>query len=306
MSSAPPSKPSKALLGAVLTAGVSAISASAIFIRLADAPGLSTATARSLLSAVLMAIIARATLGKTWWKLTRREWKISILAGVFLGMHFWAWMTSLEYTSVASSVLFVTMNPIFVGIASPFVTGKKISLRLWGAILLATSGALMVALDDLAQGPTDSLFGNGLALLGAMCASGYLMAGQLARKTVRLESYAVVTNGASAAFLLPFLVLGGSPFFSLSLETWGIFLVIALVPQLIGHNSLVWALKHISAPMVALVILAEPLGSGLLAWIFFGEEPSWTKALGAGVLLTGIFLASLKKSTGNQRDMSAS
>ncbi len=285
--------PPRLLLWGVLTAGVSAISASAILIRLTDAPGISTALFRTVISAVLMAIIAQLSVGSGWWKLTGREKRICAVSGFFLAMHFWSWMTSLEYTTVASAVLFVTMNPIFVGLAAPVVTGDKLTPRLWGGIALAMVGSLVVGYDDLSQGPSTSLLGNFLALLGAICGSGYLLAGRLARKTVGLESYATFTNATAALCLLPIALIVGAPLWDLPPATYGMFLLIAIIPQLIGHNSLVWSLKHLSAPVVSLVILAEPIGSGLLALIFFKEYPSGTKLLGAAILLCGIFVASL-------------
>jgi drug/metabolite transporter (DMT)-like permease len=279
----------------VLLAGVSAISAAAIFIRCADAPGVSTALWRTAFSALMMgSITAVAVLTRgTAWRLGRRELGLCAVAGVFLGLHFWSWMTSLQYTTVASSVLFVTMNPIFVGVMSPLVTQDRMTRRLWMGIVLAVVGGLVIGYEDVTAGPSTSLLGNGLALLGAVCMSGYLVVGRLARESVSLEVYATVTNMAAALLLLPAVLLTNSPLFDFPLPTWGWFLLIALVPQLIGHNSLVWALRHVSAPVVALAILAEPIGAGALAWVVFDELPGAIKIAGAAVLLGGIFLASL-------------
>ncbi len=289
--------PGRLLLSTVLLAGVSAISASAIFIRMADAPGVSTALWRSLFAASMMGaiVVGGRYLRRTPWPtLTRRDAVVCALGGIFLGLHFWSWMTSLEYTTVASSVLFVTMNPIFVGVLAPFVTKDRVTWRLWAGILLAVSGSLVVGYDDLATGPSTSLLGNGLALLGAAAGSCYLLAGRVARRRVPLDVYATATNATSAMLLLPAVLLTGAPLTGFEPATWGWFFLIALIPQLVGHNSLVWALKHVSAPVVALVILAEPLGSGALAWMVFDERPTGTKLLGAAILLAGIFLASLK------------
>jgi drug/metabolite transporter (DMT)-like permease len=294
-----PAPPSRLVLGGVLLAGVSAISASAIFIRMADAPGVSTALWRSIFAAVMMGLIVligRVVRPRRWPDLTWRDAMVCVLGGIFLGLHFWSWMTSLEYTTVASSVLFVTMNPIFVGLLAPFVTKDRVTWRLWAGILLAVAGSLVVGYDDLATGPSTSLLGNGLALLGAAAGSCYLLAGRIARRRVPLDLYATATNTTSAALLLPAVLLTGAPLTGFTDATWGWFFLIALIPQLIGHNSLVWALKHVSAPVVALVILAEPLGSGALAWAVFDERPTGTKLLGASILLAGIFLASLKQS----------
>lgn len=296
MQVAAPAPPSRLVLGGLLLAGVSAISAAAIFIRMADAPGVSTALWRSIFSAVMMGAITGIgfALKPRRLALGHREVMVCGLGGVFLGLHFWSWMTSLEYTTVASSVLFVTMNPIFVGLLSPLITKDRMTWRLWAGILLAVGGSLVVGLDDIASGPSTSLLGNGLALLGAACGSCYLLAGRIARRTVPLDVYATATNTASAMLLLPAVLISGAPLWGFDTPTWGWFFLIALIPQLVGHNSLVWALRHVSAPVVALVILAEPIGAGALAWLVFDERPTAVKVGGAAVLLTGIFLASLK------------
>lgn len=287
----PEKAPGKGLLLTVLAVGVSAISAAAILIRLADAPGITTALFRTVISALLMAPLARWRLGPGWWRLTRREALTCAASGAFLGLHFWSWMTSLEYTTVASSVLFVTMNPIFVGLAAPLVTRDRLTPRLWGGIALSVAGSMIVGVDDLGSGPGTSLLGNGLALLGAVCASGYLLAGRLARQSVPLLTYATITNASAAAVLLPAALALGAPLLDLPPATYGMFVLIAVVPQLIGHNSLVWSLKHLSAAMVALAILAEPIGSGALAWVFFDERPTLMKVFGAAVLMAGIVVA---------------
>jgi len=287
-------RPHRGLLVLTLSTGVCAISSAAIFIRMAEAPGITTAVFRTTISALLMAIIAQVQLGSGWWKLSRKELKVCSIAGVFLGLHFWAWMTSLEHTSVASSVLFVAMNPIFVGILSPFVTGDKLDRRLWLGIALAVVGSLIVGYDDLQNSSSASVLGNALALLGALCGSGYLLAGRIARRTVRLQTYAAATNASASALLIPIAIAVQAPFLDLPTQTYLLFVVIAVIPQLIGHNSLVWSLKHLSPTMVSLVILAEPIGSGVLAYAVMDETPTQTKILGALVLMGGIFVASLR------------
>lgn len=286
--------PPRGLLLGVLSLGISATSASAILIRWTSAPGLSTATGRMLWAVLLMGLIARWRLGPGWWRLRPREWALCGLAGVFLGLHLWSWITSLSYTSVASSVLFVTMNPLFVGLAAPLITKDKLSPRLWAGIALSMLGSAVVGFEDLRAGPEGSLLGNGLALLGSVCASGYFLMGRLARRTVPLESYATASIGAAALLLLPILLITGAPLASLPARTWGMFFLIAVIPQLIGHNSLVWSLRYLSAPMVALITLTEPVGAGLLAWIFLRETPTPTKLAGAALLLGGVFLATLR------------
>jgi drug/metabolite transporter (DMT)-like permease len=275
-----------------LTLGVFAVGFSAILIRWSQAPSLVSAFGRVSFALVLLLPI--------WFSRERRQtirkltggdqWALAI-SGFCLGIHFWSWFASLNYTSVAASVLLVTTNPIWVGLLSPFLVGRRLSRQAWVGIGVATLGGIWIALDAGGKAPTPNpLLGNGLALLGSIAASGYILMGRRVRPHLDLWSYAFCTLlGAWVTMGIALLGSGQSIVFHFQQEWW-IFLTMAAVPQLIGHNSINWSLRYISADMVAVILLCEPVASALYAWWLLSEPLTLRLLLGALLLLAGVAL----------------
>ncbi len=280
----------------VLAAGVLAVSSSAILVRLAkQAPPLSIAFWRVTLASVLLLPL--------WFSVSRRRevallsvdqrWRL-LLSGVCLGVHFGAWISSLSYTSVAASVLLVTTNPIWVGLMSPFVVGERLSGRAWLGVGLALLGAGIVALDSEIAGAPNPLLGNGLALLGAVAASGYLLLGRRVRAQLDVWSYASATLAGAWCVLLIMAMVWGVPLWGFGWEVWGLFGAMALLPQMVGHNAMSWSLRYVRADVIAVVLLLEPIGAALLAWLILSEAPSRGIWWGGALLLASVAWVSLQ------------
>jgi len=274
----------------VLPIGVVAISFASIFIKVCEAPPLIIAAYRlTLATMILLLFTLPHTLGQ-FRRLTRQEILSSFLAGVFLCFHFALWITSLQYTSVASSVIFVTTNPIFVALASTFILGERLSAPLLGSILLAVSGGMIIGWGDWGKGE-DHLYGDLLALLGAVMATGYLLVGRKVRQKVSLLAYITLVYGVAALLLIFLALMNGDSFFDYPPKTFLLFILLAVVPQLIGHTSLNWALKFFSATLVAVFILGEPIGASILAYALLGETVGANLFLGGTLVLLGIYLS---------------
>lgn len=281
----------RARLAFFLTAGVLAVSSSAVMVRLTEVDSLPVAFWRVTLAIVLMS--------PCWLVASRREavralsrsdrWRI-LGAGVALGIHFWTWIASLAYTSVAASVLLVTTNPIWVGIFSPWVVGERTSRRGWVGIGIALAGAAVVTAGMDSGAQPNPLLGNGLALVGAMGASAYLMLGRRVRPHLDLWSYASLTLcGAWLVLVCGMLVMGG---FDAAIRPmdWGLLLAMALVPQLVGHNAFNWALRYVKADVISVVLLLEPVGASLFALAILSEVPGGAVFFGGPLLLAGVFV----------------
>lgn len=212
---------------------------------------------------------------------------------MLLAVHFWSWITSLEYTSVASSTVLVTTNPLWVGLASFLLLRERIGTGTILGLLLSLAGMLMTfAADSGIATPTpNATLGNVLALVGAVAASGYLLIGRALRARVSLLGYVAVAYGAAALLLCLAALLTGAPLHGHGAYAWLLLLLLALGPQLIGHTTLNWSLRRMSATFVALAILGEPIGSALLAWLILGEGFTPPQLAGFALLLAGIFLA---------------
>jgi len=290
MSEPQPSSSDRLRAAIVLPLGLAAMSFASIFIRFCDAPPLVIAAYRLTLATLILLLLALPKTLRESHRLTRKEILPSAGAGFFLCFHFAFWITSLQYTTVASSVIFVTTNPIFVAIASAFILREKVSPFLFFSILLAVIGGILIAWGDMEKGK-DPLYGDFLSLLGAVMATGYLLVGRRVRQKVSLTTYITLVYGVAAFFLILLAILNGDGLFGHPPKDYLLFLLLAVGPQLIGHSSLNWALKFFSATLVAVFILGEPIGASLLAYFILGETPGAGLLGGGAMVLLGIYLA---------------
>ncbi|MDI6754875.1 MAG: DMT family transporter [Thermodesulfobacteriota bacterium] len=274
----------------LLPIGLAAISFAAILIKVCHAPPLVIAAYRLGLATLLLLLFTLPRTIGEFRQMGRQEILASTLAGVFLCFHFALWITSLKYTSVASSVIFVTTNPIFVALASTFLLREKISTTLFLSISIAVLGGIIIAWGDLGQGK-ENLYGNFLALLGAIMATGYLLVGRRVRQQMGLTAYITLVYGVAAILLIFLALISGNSLFNYTPKTYLIFFLLALFPQLIGHTTLNWALKFFSATLVAVLILGEPIGATILAFLLL-KEPLTNQLLWGGTLvLLGIYFS---------------
>jgi drug/metabolite transporter (DMT)-like permease len=275
----------------VLTVGVLSISTAAIFIKLcADADAVVIAAARLSIAALVLLPVAWGVRHGQLFESFRQHRFYLLLAGVFLAAHFLFWITSLKHTSVLSSVVIVTTNPIFIGIASYFLFHEKPSRGLILGIAVAAVGGGLIAMSD-AGAADNSLYGDAMALAGAVMASCYFLVGRKLRGDVHILSY-ITPVYLVAGVVLAALVLGtGRPLAGYRGSTYLYFVLLAVIPQLLGHGALNWALRYISATMVAVFVLGEPIGSAILACLLLAEPVTPLQGCGGALILTGIFLA---------------
>jgi len=272
----------------VLFIGVAAVSSAAILIREAAAPALVIASYRLGLAALPTGALVLATGHREEYR--DGLWVWPILAGAFLAAHFGFWIASLQQTSVITSVVLVTTNPLFVGLASPFVLREKVSAATWAGIGIATVGAGLMAAEDLGEG-LGTLVGDLYALLGAVFGAGYLMIGRRVRPQMSLVGYVGVVYPAAALLLVASVLVAQEPFTGYSTKTFLMLGLLALVPQLIGHSAISWSLAYVPAALVAVAILGEAVGATILAAIVLQETPSGLEMAGALLVLTAVYVA---------------
>jgi len=275
----------------VIIVGILAVSFAAIFIRIADeAPALIIAAYRLSIATVLMSPYAVRRVKRQWGNYTTSTFRWNLLSGVFLAFHFATWIASLKFTSVASSVVLVTTNPLWVSILGwIFLKEKPRPLVLVG-IFLSLFGTVVMSWGNFAQSETHFL-GDMLALAGAFFASLYFLTGRQLRQTISATVYSYVTYSIAAVLLVIMALIGGFQWTGYSMTTYGMFLLLAVVPQIIGHTSFNYALRYVPAVIVAIAILGEPIGSSALAWILLDEPITKSTVLGGIFILLGVFLA---------------
>ena len=274
----------------LLAVGVTAVSFSAIFIRLADAPSLSIALYRNVLAAAVVLPAMLVLRRHEVRSLSRRQVGIAVLSGAVLALHFVTWISSLSYTTIAASVVLVTASPIFVAGMSRAIFGERISRLVLGGILIGLVGAAIVSGGDLGLSARAAK-GDLLALLGAIFAAAYFIGGRALRRDVSLLTYVGLVYSTCALLLLAIALASGARLGGFPAKTWLMFGLMAVVAQLLGHTVFNYLLKDVDPTVVAISIMGEPVGSTLLALAFFGETPPWTAVLGGLLILAGIYVA---------------
>lgn len=278
----------------VLFVGIVAVSFASIFIRLAEAPPLIIAAYRLGLASLVIGPVALIRSGQELRALSRRDLLYLVIAGVFLALHFGLWIASLSHTTVASSVILVTMSPLFVGLLSHLLGMDRITKGILGGILLSLLGSVAIGYGDFALGG-GALWGDILALGGAVMVTGYLLVGRRLRQRLSLLPYVSLTYSAAAAVTLLLCLLTRQRFTGYSSTTYIMFILLALLPQVIGHSAFNWALGYLSAPLVSVTILGEPVGATILAYLILKEVPTVLKIAGGAMILLGIYLASRRE-----------
>ena len=271
-----------------LALGVSAVSSAAVIIRLADAPSLTIAAYRLSLAAVIVVPLGLAFEWGALWSLTRRQWGLILASAVCLAAHFAFWIASLELTSVASSVVIVTSNPVMVAIGAALFLRERSSPRVLAGIAVAVAGGVVIAVGDWDLGDR-RLFGDFLAFLGAVAVAGYYIAGRSLRERLSILGYIAPVYGAAAVILVAAALATGSQLTGFGVEVYGWLVLLALLPQLVGHSSLNWSLGYLPATLVATAVMAEPIGASLLAWAVLDEAPPVASVAGGALVLVGVF-----------------
>lgn len=304
--SSPPSRRSPLL---VLAASLVGISLAAPLIRLSAADPLVIATWRLGFSLVIVAVALVIGGGwRQWRTLSRGDYAFAVGAGVMLAVHFWAWNASLRYTSVAASVALVNLQPVIIAAASVVWLREPPSRGQWAGIGVAVVGALVVALADIpgglsAIGPalaglnagagSRPLFGDALALLGAVTAAGYYLVGRRLRRHLGLWPYVALVYGAAFVTCLLLALGTGTVLRDQPVRELQLFAALALGPMLLGHTGMNWALGHLPAFVVNLTTLGEPIGATLLAALLPGiaEVPGPGTIVGGVLVLGGVLFA---------------
>ena len=276
----------------VLTIGIIGVSTGSIFARLADAPALVIAAYRVGLASLILIPAACWKARDELRMLSLREIRLAMLSGFFLALHFATWISSLDYTAIANSVVLVNTVPLWVGLLTPLIARERLKTATVISIALSVIGGAVIGFGDFAGGG-NALLGDLLAVAGAVCAAVYLLLGRSLRRKLSLLPYVTVCYGSAAIVLWIAVLILNLPVTGYSSQTVAAFWAMALVSQIIGHSSYNWALKWFSTALVAVALLGEPIGSTILAYLIFEESLTWLKFVGGAFILSAIYIAAM-------------
>jgi drug/metabolite transporter (DMT)-like permease len=273
----------------VLSLGVVVVSFAPILIRLAEAPVLSIASFRLGIAAIILGPIALIKERSILTSLSHADILLTVVSGLALAAHFGFWIASLSYTSITSSTVLVTANPIFVALCSHYFLRERVEQRVKIAIMTILIGMAIIYGGDFSLGER-SLFGNVLALIGALWVAIYYIIGQRLRSRMSVTSYVGLVYTFAAVTILIVSVISGTELSGFSTKTYLWLLLLALGPQVIGHTSLNWVLGYLGATVVAVAVMAEPVLASILALIIFNEVPTVANIIGGLIVLSGVYV----------------
>jgi len=297
----------------VIIFGILAVSTGSIFVRYAqeDAPSIVIAAYRLGLATLFLAPLALIKHRTELASIQGRDRWLAIGSGIFLALHFATWISSLEYTTVVSSVVLVSTAPLWVALLSPVTIKEPLTKAILIGMGLAFVGVVVVGISDVCSIESGKLvcpsfndfirgeafIGDMLALVGAWMAAGYLLIGRRLRAGISLIPYIFMVYGIAALVLIGLMFASGQSATGYAPQTYVWLILLALVPQIMGHSSFNWALGYLSAAFVSISLLGEPIGSAVLAYILLDETPTFLKIIGAILILAGIFVASRGEAT---------
>ncbi|MFC3210829.1 DMT family transporter [Planomicrobium okeanokoites] len=267
--------------------GVISVAMSAIFVKMTNADSGVTAFYRMLFSILIMSPLFFFKYTHEVKKLSKRDWFFTTIAGIFLAFHFILWFESLNYTSVASSTVLVTLQPLFAFAGTYFFFKEKLSVKTIVSALIAIGGSVLIAYGDF-KISGQALFGDILALIACALITAYLLFGQDIRKRLSLVTYTFVVYGVSTITLFFYIVLKGESFGPYPAQEWMWFVLLAIIPNLLGHTLFNWALKWVSTNVISIAILFEPVGAAILAYFILGEYLNASQIIGGTVVILGI------------------
>jgi drug/metabolite transporter (DMT)-like permease len=276
----------------VLVLGIVSVSFAAVFIRLADAPPLVIAAYRMLIAAVIITPFYLARPRRLSKKLLKQDILLILLSAISLALNFVLWITSLEYTSIASSVVLATSHPVFVAVISFFLWQERLNRKAVLGIVVALGGVVIINYGGFTLS-AEALLGNILALLAAAAVGIYLIIGRHLREKISLLPYLSSVYIGAALMLLAAMLIGGYSFTGYSANTYLMFLLLALIPQLVGHSILNKAVRLMPATIVSVAILGEPVGAIILGYIILGEGITVIELIGSILTLGGILIVML-------------
>jgi drug/metabolite transporter (DMT)-like permease len=275
-------------VGLALLAAVVAISFAAIFFRKA-APTHPLVMAGVRLGIAAL-ILSPFTVRGLWrGKLPRPVLLSAVAGGLIYAAHFGTWVTSLTLTTVAASVTLVTATPLLLAVVALISGRDRPDAKHFLSIALAIVGLLCIGGADFTS--ADALLGDGLAFAGAAAMAGYMLIVRHHGDALDVWAFSGVATAVGSVVLLSTAVVTGVTIEIPTVEA-GIYVALAaLLPQLIGHTGLTWALRHTRPTVVGIATVGEPVGSTLLAAVWLHEHASITTLVGCAIVLAAVVIA---------------
>lgn len=284
----------------IVLMGVFFTSFSSILIRISEAPSLIIATYRLGFTVLLIAPFFFTRHLDEMRTMSKRTFFLCLLSGVFLALHFAAWVSSIKYTTITSSTVLVNTQPVFVVIGSYLIYREKSSLWSVVSILVAILGSVFISLGDSSLG-SNVLYGDFLAIIGAVTVAAYMLIGRYARKNLSVTAYTFIVYATCTLTLLAMDIATKTPLTGYSMKELAIFLTLAVVCTLLGHSIFNWGLGHVKSTYISTAILGEPVLATIYAIVLLKEVPTLPRLMGGLIVIGGIYSFIMAEAAENRK-----
>lgn len=273
----------------IVLAGTFFTSLSSIIIRFSDAPALVISAYRMLFTSLMLLAPVMLNNRSEFKNITKKEYILCIISGIFLAFHFATWISSIKMTSVANSTILVSCSPIFVALANYFITKEKLNRKMAVAISMSLVGTFIIAMGSSGETATNAMLGNILAFLGAIFVAGYLVIGGIARKKLSASIYVFIVYTVSTATLFIMCLVSKTPIYPYPPKEFMLFIALAFFCSILGHTLYNYMVKYVSSTLISVSTLSEPIFASIMAMLIFKEFPSLYTLTGGIIIITGIF-----------------
>lgn len=273
----------------IVLAGTFFTSLSSIIIRFSEAPALVISAYRMLFTSLMLLIPVVINNRSEFKKITKKEYMLCTVSGVFLAFHFASWISSIKMTTVANSTILVSCSPIFVALANYFISKEKLGRKMAVGISMSLAGTIIIAMGSSKEAASNMMLGNILAFLGAIFVAGYLVIGGIARKNLSAGIYVFIVYSVSTAVLFIMCIISETPIYPYSSKEFLLFIALAFFCSILGHTVYNYMVKYVSSTMISVSTLSEPIFASVLALLIFREIPSIYTLIGGMIIIAGIF-----------------
>jgi len=273
----------------IVLIGVFFTSLSSIIIRLSEAPSLVISFYRMLFTVLLLLIPVMMKEKESLKNIKKKDLILCILSGIFLALHFASWIASINMTTISNSTILVSCSPIFVSLANFFILKEKFTSKIFIGISMSLIGTIIIALGSTGGSTSSMMIGNILAFMGAIFVAGYLVIGGIVRKNVSAGAYVFIVYSVSVIVLFFMCLFTNTPIHPYSPKEFILFLALAVFCSILGHTVYNYLMKYISATLISISTLCEPIFASILALIIFKEVPSIYTLIGGIIILGGVF-----------------
>jgi len=274
----------------ILFLGILCISWSAIFVKLADVSGLSSAFYRMFIG--FLGVLPIWLLRKKR-DTDKKSVRIAVLCGIIFAFDIAVWNISILLTKAAISTLIANLAPVWVGIGAILFLKEKPGRIFWIGTAIALFGvAVIVGIDKIYNSRLNA--GHFLAILASLFYATYLLIMRKGRLHLDTVTFTTISMLSSSVVLLLLSVITGSQLSGFSIQSWEALVGLGLISQLGGWLAINYAMAYMPPTIASVSLLSQSVFTALIAIPVLGEKLTHMELFGTVIILSGIFLVNKK------------